>query len=92
MLITERWTVEGRVQRVGFRYFSMKCARNHCIQGAARNLPDGRVEILAAGSRESLDAFFENIRNGPPSATVTRVHREVLTLDNPDLSLYDVVF
>lgn len=92
MVITERWTVEGRVQRVGFRYFSMKCARIHHIRGAARNLPDGRVEIVAAGSKEALEAYFESIRNGPPSASVTRVQREVLTLDNPDLSLYDVVF
>ncbi len=43
------------------------------ISGWARNLPDGRVEIVAEGDPEALDKFVEWCRHGPPDARVTAV-------------------
>ena len=47
----------GRVQGVGFRYTTKTVATGFEITGTVRNLPDGRVELVAEGQRDELDAF-----------------------------------
>ncbi len=47
----------GRVQGVGFRYTAKTVAAGFQITGAVRNLPDGRVELVAEGARAELEAF-----------------------------------
>jgi acylphosphatase len=47
----------GRVQGVGFRYTAKTVATGFEIAGAIRNLPDGRVELVAEGSHAELAAF-----------------------------------
>ena len=47
----------GQVQGVGFRYTAKTVAAGFEITGTIRNLPDGRVELVAEGRREELDAF-----------------------------------
>jgi len=50
---------EGRVQGVGFRYTVRQIATGYDIAGWIRNLPDGRVELLAAGDPEEVTAFLQ---------------------------------
>jgi len=88
----ERWRIRGRVQRVGFRYFSMRNARRRNVEGAARNEPDGTVEIIAMGRKEDLDAFYRDISKGPSLAHVTDVDRQSVAYDAIDLDSYDIVF
>jgi len=52
----------GRVQGVGFRYTVKSLTPGFEVTGAVRNLPDGRVELIAEGPREELDAFRQAIR------------------------------
>jgi acylphosphatase len=52
----------GRVQGVGFRYTAKTVATGYEVTGTVRNLPDGRVELVAEGSKDELDAFLEGIR------------------------------
>ena len=47
----------GRVQGVGFRYTAKTVATGFAITGTIRNLPDGRVELIAEGHRDELAAF-----------------------------------
>ena len=47
----------GRVQGVGFRYTAKTVATGFEITGTIRNLPDGRVELIAEGDRAELDAY-----------------------------------
>jgi len=47
----------GRVQGVGFRYTAKTVATGFELTGNIRNLPDGRVELIAEGVRSELDAF-----------------------------------
>ena len=54
-------TYSGQVQGVGFRYTSMCVARGHDVTGWVRNLPDGRVEIVAEGAAAELDRFLSGV-------------------------------
>ncbi len=53
----------GRVQGVGFRYTVRTVANGYEVTGTVRNLPDGRVELVAEGTRTELDAFRQAIRD-----------------------------
>lgn len=53
----------GRVQGVGFRYTVKSLTPGFEVTGTVRNLPDGRVELIAEGERAELDAFREAIRD-----------------------------
>ena len=65
--------VEGIVQGVGFRYFAKKVAKEFGIKGYVKNLPDGRVYIVAEGDMNVLEKFLASIRRGPPLAVVKNV-------------------
>lgn len=53
---------EGRVQGVGFRYSARRVAAGFDIAGHVRNLPDGRVEIVASGEPREVDDFLKALR------------------------------
>ena len=52
----------GCVQGVGFRYTAKTAANGFEVTGIVRNLPDGRVELIAEGDRGELEAFRDAIR------------------------------
>ncbi len=76
-----RYTIRGRVQGVGFRYFVQAAAQELGIGGWVRNNPDGAVEILAAGTNEQLSALHAKLRSGPRAARVDAV--DVAPADMP---------
>ena len=51
----------GRVQGVGFRATVRNIARGFDVTGTVRNLPDGRVELIAEGEKNEVAAFLEGI-------------------------------
>ena len=61
----QRCTVyySGHVQGVGFRYTAHSIARGHDVAGYVRNLPDGRVELVAEGKRSEIEGFLADIRD-----------------------------
>jgi acylphosphatase len=70
---TVRVRIEGRVQGVGFRYWTERIAGELALAGWVRNTRDGAVEALFAGSAVDVTAMLERCRGGPPSAHVTTV-------------------
>ena len=68
--------VSGRVQGVGFRAAARRRALELGLSGHARNLADGRVELLAQGDAAGIDAFADWLQRGPPLARVDTVRRE----------------
>jgi acylphosphatase len=62
--------VEGRVQGVFFRDSTWQRAREVGVSGWVRNLPDGRVEVVAEGQRENVEALVAWLRGGPKYARV----------------------
>jgi acylphosphatase len=53
----------GSVQGVGFRYTVRTVASGYDVTGTVRNLPDGRVEMVAEGAQAELEAFLQAIRD-----------------------------
>jgi acylphosphatase len=70
-----RFLFSGRVQGVFYRASTRNQARQLDLTGHARNLPDGRVEVVAHGSPEALDALERWLWQGPPAAEVEGVGR-----------------
>ena len=66
-------SIRGRVQGVGFRAFTQRHAHRLGLKGWVRNLPNGEVELVAAGPEQSLARFEERLRKGPRGAKVERV-------------------
>jgi len=52
----------GNVQGVGFRATAVMIARDHPVVGYVKNLPDGRVELLAEGTPDAVEKFLQAIR------------------------------
>jgi acylphosphatase len=67
------YRVRGRVQGVGFRWWAQHTGRRLGLGGHVRNLPDGSVEVHAAGAREALEALERALYEGPPAAVVDSV-------------------
>ncbi len=71
-----RFCVRGQVQGVFFRASTRDQAQKLGLRGHAKNLPDGRVEVLAVGGDDAIDALERWLHEGPPLARVERVVRE----------------
>lgn len=67
------FVVSGVVQCVGFRYHTSRQAQALGISGYAKNLNDGRVEVLAVGKGKGIEKFQAWLNIGPSSATVDQV-------------------
>ena len=76
MVVARRFLVSGKVQGVGFRFFTEEAARREGLTGFVRNLDDGRVEAHAEGDAEVIARFERAIRLGPPLAHVENVTTE----------------
>ncbi|MBV9821344.1 MAG: acylphosphatase [Actinobacteria bacterium] len=69
--------VSGRVQGVGFRWWTRCRALELGLVGEAANLPDGRVRVRAEGARDSCDRLLELLRGGGTPGTVSAVQARV---------------
>lgn len=79
-----RYLISGRVQGVGFRFFTEAAAAREGLHGWVRNLPDGRVEACAEGDMEALERFERVIRQGPRGARVEAVDVDEIAADGRD--------
>lgn len=75
--MSTRFLVSGMVQGVGFRWFVARHARALGLAGYARNLPDGRVEVVVSGPDDALPALERLLREGPANAQVQTLERSL---------------
>jgi acylphosphatase len=78
MRVARRYVIAGRVQGVGFRWFTHDTAAREGVHGWVRNLADGCVEVVAEGDAASVDRLELAVRRGPGSARVEQVDVEEL--------------
>ena len=84
--IVRRYFVSGRVQGVGFRYWTTGKARHLGLVGWVRNRRDGRVEVLAFGEKSALDSLAKDLERGPPGAQVEAVQEAPVTPEETGLA------
>ena len=72
-MICKKCLVSGRVQGVFYRGTAAQRARELGVRGYARNLPDGRVQVLACGEEEAVGEFVSWLWIGSSAAKVTAV-------------------
>jgi acylphosphatase len=77
--IARKFLLTGDVQGVGFRFFAQRAAARHQVVGYVKNLDDGRVEAMAEGPLQSVEAFKHELATGPRFAAVE--HLEEINLD-----------
>jgi acylphosphatase len=65
--------VHGQVQGVGFRWWTRSRALSLNLVGSARNMPDGRVEVVAEGPRERCERLLAHLRGGQTPGQVDTV-------------------
>lgn len=75
--------VTGRVQGVGFRWWTQKTASSLGLRGTVRNCADGSVEVHAAGTAEAVDTLGRKLESGPGSARVATVEEIEVRDDLP---------
>jgi acylphosphatase len=76
MRVARRYVIAGRVQGVGFRWFTHDVAAREGVHGWVRNMADGSVEVMAEGEAGAVDRLEAAVRRGPSSARVERVDVE----------------
>jgi acylphosphatase len=78
-MATVRFLIAGRVQGVGFRAGTRRQAELHALFGLARNLSDGRVEVIAQGPSPAIERLALWLERGPAHARVDSVQRSHIT-------------
>lgn len=79
--VARRCLVAGRVQGVFYRASTRQRAQELGVSGHARNLPDGRVEVLACGPPRAVAALCEWLWQGSPASHVTSVEVAIVTTE-----------
>ena len=77
--------VAGRVQGVGFRYFTVRCANDLGLCGWVRNLPDGSVETAIQGPDEKIEEMIGLLKQGPGAANVSGLEIEEIESESEEL-------
>ena len=80
-MISKKCFVGGRVQGVFYRASTAHRARELGVTGYARNLPDGRVEVLAVGEASAVNALVEWLWTGSSASKVTSVDAVEIVLE-----------
>ncbi len=90
-MVCKRCVVEGRVQGVYYRASAARRAQELGIRGHARNLADGRVEVLACGESVAVEAFVSWLWIGSSASRVTAVAMSDAAVDPPPPSGFHTV-
>ena len=80
--------IKGKVQNVGFRYYTRKMAVSLNLKGFVKNLGDGSVYAEAEGAREDVETFIDYCRKGPEWSKVDELNiQEIPFQDHNDFNI-----
>ncbi len=85
-----RWVISGRVQGVGFRWFVLRTAQRLGVTGWARNLWDGRVEVMGQGTFSMLHDFEKGLHKGPLLSRVENVEKVEVTSEVSTFKSFEI--
>jgi len=79
-MVRNGYVLTGRVQGVGFRWWTHREAVRLGVRGAVKNRDDGSVEVMAIAGFDTIEHFERSLRRGPPMSDVRRLERIACTL------------
>jgi acylphosphatase len=82
MKIARKYLISGRVQGVGFRFFTERWAHQLGLAGYVKNCPDGGVEAYAIGDAAALEEFKARLAEGPRSGRVDNIQESEEQVNN----------
>lgn len=82
-------TIRGKVQGVGYRYFTLNTAKEHGITGYVFNQPDGSVQANACGNEHDMKTFIACLRIGPISSNVEEI--EIRPIDEVKFNTFEII-
>ncbi len=88
-MVDRGFLIRGRVQGVGFRWWTRSLAHRLGVLGTVKNLRDGSVEVMARADEEAMAEFADQLRHGPPAAMVEEIERVATSLRN-DVSSFSI--
>jgi len=83
--------IHGRVQGVGFRYFTQQKAKELEINGWVKNMRDGGVWIMAQGDKNTIDTFIDYLKIGPTHSRVDKISKTEVQFVQ-ELSKFKITF
>ena len=85
---THNWIAIGRVQGVGFRYYTYILANKYELKGWVKNLPDGNVEIMVQGRKERVENLRRYLIKGNMFIKVRELQEKIV--DEEEFSDFEV--
>ena len=85
-----RVVVRGRVQGVGFRFFTQRQASRLGVRGWVRNRADGSVEAQLEGDAPAVDALLASLRKGPSHASVSHLELRESESESEALDAFEI--
>ncbi|ACN53248.1 acylphosphatase (plasmid) [Borreliella spielmanii] len=80
----QQYFISGKVQGVGFRFFTEQIANNMKLKGFVKNLNDGRVEIVAFfNNKEQIKKFENLLKNGNKYSSIENIEKKTLDENYP---------
>lgn len=87
-MYTHNWIVTGRVQGVGFRYFTYSIANKYGLRGWVRNLSDGSVQVKVQGERARIENLKKYLLKGNRFIEVRKIQEN--TLEEEEFSSFEI--
>lgn len=79
IMYKQQYFISGKVQGVGFRFFTEQVANNMKLKGFVKNLNDGRVEIVAFfNTKEQIKKFENLLKNGNRYSNIENIEKKTL--------------
>ena len=88
---TYRITLSGRVQGVGFRYFTESIASKYDIKGYVKNTFNRKVEMVCQGEEEDIKQFIGEVKKGPAFSAVTGAKLEEIK-GSKEYNIFEIKF
>ncbi|AIJ30199.1 MULTISPECIES: acylphosphatase [Borreliella] len=80
----QQYFISGKVQGVGFRFFTEQIANNMRLKGFVKNLNDGRVEIVVFfNTKEQMKKFEKLLKNGNKYSNIENIEKQTLDENYP---------
>ncbi len=83
--------ITGRVQGVGFRYYTQKVAGELGLKGWVRNRPDHSVLVMVQGNEKDIETFVDYLKIGPALARVDKISKVKMATMN-EFSQFEVKY